>query len=253
MSDWLVIDDRIGSAEFKKSITRLLHGTTVKVRRLPCADFQFSGNGPVGTVSVGIERKTVSEMVGTASRKRFTSGQLPKMLKAYGPDSWLIIEGHCEADRWDGMLTAGKWEAGYDGRMMYEHWIMRRVTMLRKSRLMVVCTRNKTETARAVVALYRWYQKPWKAHKSAYAVDEQTVDTVIFSERTWRRQVLAQFPGVGWERSKLAARYFDCVQDAVMATPQMWQKALGFKKCGKVCHSLVARLRGKDDRGEGKG
>lgn len=252
MTDRLLIDDRIGSKEFQKGIARLLPGATVIAKRLACADFQFSGNGPAGPVSVGIERKTVSELVGTASRKRFTSGQLPKMLKQYGPDTWLIIEGHCEADRWDGLLTAGKYEVGYDGRMLYEHWIMRRATLLRKSRVMVVCTRNKTETARAVVALYRWYQKPWKAHKSAYAVEEQGVDTVIFSERTWRRQVLAQFPGVGWERSKKAARYFPNVQAAVNATPQAWAEALGFKKCGKVCVQLAARLRGKDDRREGK-
>lgn len=251
----VLVDDRIGSAEFKKGLTRLLPDAMVTVKRLPCADFQFTGNGPAGPVTVGVERKTVSEMVGTASRKRFTSGQLPKMLKAYGPDTWLLIEGHCEADRWDGLLTAGKYETGFGpgSRMLYDHWIMRRATLLRKSRVMVVCTRNKTETARAVVALYRWYQKPWKAHKSAYAVEEQTVDSVIFTERTWRRQVLAQFPGVGWERSKKAARHFGSVHEAVMAGPLQWQEALGFKKCGKVCHQLVARLRGKDDKGDGKG
>lgn len=248
----LLVDNRTGSKEFHRALSKFLPDVRVKVRRLPCADFQFRGNGPNGPVVVGIERKTVAEMVGTASRKRFTSGQLPKMLKAYGPDTWLLIEGHAEADRWDGLLTAGKYEAAYDGRMMYDHWIMRRATLLRKSRVMVVCTRNKTETARAVVALYQWYQKRWKDHKSAYAVEEQQVDAVIFSERTWRRQVLAQFPGVGWERSRKAARYFLSVYDAVNATPQAWAAALGFKTCGKVCVDLAARLRGKDDRGEGK-
>lgn len=253
----LTIDDRKGSAEFSRILSRM--GLPIRVRRLDCADFAFRGHGPNGPVRIGIERKTVSEMVGTTSRKRFVSGQLPKMLVQYPAHAWLIVEGYCTVDRHDGLLTAGKWEAGFGpDRCMFDHYVKRTVTLIQKARLLVLPTHNRNETAWTVFALYGWYQKDWASHKSAFAVEEQHPDTAIFDERTLRRQTFAQWPGIGWTRSRYVARYFPSIQAAVMASMTEWAAVPYTDRFGKEhrfgpgrARTVVRMLQGRE-QGQGR-
>lgn len=247
----LLVDDRIGSREFEKPLRKM--GIPARIQRLKYADFALTIHGPSGPLRVGVERKTVSEMLGATQDNRFVGKQLPGLCATYDVVI-LVVEGFANVAR-DGLLMQGKWEAGYGpgrGRHMYEPYTKFKLTLALKARLIVWPTLNKTETCHFLHALYKWGEKPWAAHKSAYRVESQAADRLILDERTIKRQTFAQWPGVGWKRSARVAKYFLSIQDAASANVASWNAALGIMKGTKTAKRLVRVLRGLEPR-EAKG
>lgn len=246
----LLVDDRIGSREFHKPLRRM--GVPARIQRLTYADFSLYIHGPNGPLHVGVERKTVTEMLGATHDNRFVGKQLPGLLKTYDLVV-LVVEGFANVDRASGLLMAGKWEAGFGpGRHMYEPYAKFQLTLALKAKLIVWPTKGRIETTHFLHALYRWGLKDWAAHKSAYKVESQAADRLILDERTIKRQTFAQWPGVGWKRSAKVAKYFPSIAVAAHANALEWNRALGIVKGTKTARRLVRVLRGKESR-EAKG
>lgn len=240
----LLVDDRIGSREFLVPLRRLGVPVGKKCVRLSCADFAFSVNGPAGPLTVGVERKTIAEILAAFHDRRFAKKQLPRMIAKYNIVV-LVVEGVADAAR-DGLLMTGQWTSGFGyGNHLYENYAKFQLTLAVKTRVIVWRTKNKTETTHFLHAFYRWGTKRWKDHKSAYVVDSLTPDTLMLDGRTVKRQVLAQLPGVGWVKSARAAKYFPSIQAAVNANRQQWNAALGIVKGTKTANRLIGVLRGK--------
>lgn len=250
------IAHEIGSREFERPLRRL--GVPARVRSMTCGDFAFYGNGPAGVVRVGVERKTVTEMTGVESRYRYTSRQMWKMLKRYDY-SFLIVEGMTKPDA-DGILRAGKsvkdgqltawFDAGWGrSRTTFEHYKKRELTLRLVCGVHVLLTADQTETAMLLHALYGWFQKPWKDHKSAFNVDTMIPipPATILDERTMRRETFAKWPHISWERSARVSRYFRCIADACVATEEEWMRALGVKEGRTMARTLVRFLHGLED------
>ena len=253
------IAHEVGSREFERPLIRL--GLPVRVRYLSCADFAFYGNGPSGTVRVGVERKTLSEMLGEASRKRLNGRQLPKMSRRF-QYRFLIVEGRIRVETSRGELLKGKditsgkgqlmtlwFPSGFSGYSeLYENFLKRELTLRLRGAMQVIPTGSREETAMALHALYRWFQKDWSAHRSALALDTITeAEGEIVDERSWRRDILAKFPGVGWKRSKRVANYFPSVGAACAGTVDDWQQALGFKAGRTVATKIVQYVHGQHE------
>ena len=240
------IDDRIGSAftkergavvDFVKPLRRL--GLPVKVKSLRFADFAFTGNGPSGLCRVGIERKTVNEVLGSVGDDaRLVSWQLPGMLKAYD-FRFLVVEGIIKIDHARGTLQTGYGkDYGYTkDRHNYTAYKRFLLTLMLKGGFFVEPTSGFIETSRYLQALHGWFtRKAWDAHSAAYRVYENRPDSAILDERTFKRQMFAQLPGVLWKRSKLASEKFPSFAHAVVTNPdpddfpfERWRKALGVK------------------------
>lgn len=249
----MLIDDRVGSRELHKPLRTM--GVPAEIRRLKYADASFHGHGPHGGVLVGVERKTVSEIVGESfgNSRRFARRQLPGLLARYDY-VWLIVEGYTKIDPSSGMLMAGQWEAGFGGsRMLYENYKKQLLSITVRANLHIEHTSGIRETVHFLHALYGWWQKPYASHKSILHVDRQETETVILDERTWTRQCFAQFPGVGWERSKQVAKYFGSVEAGVLASNAEWMKALGIEKGQKRVATIKAFLKGQKVRQDAKG
>ena len=60
----ILIDSRIGSAELAPLIS-----TPNILCQLEFADFTFSGNGPAGQVAVGVERKTIMDLLQSMAKR----------------------------------------------------------------------------------------------------------------------------------------------------------------------------------------
>lgn len=251
----IFVAHEIGSAEFADPLRRM--GLPVTVKKLPSADFAFWGNGPEGECRIGIERKTVSEMVGAVSNKRLRGTQLPRMTARYR-FRFLIVEGLTRVDAWDGLLETAKpvkdgkmslWlPAGFGRGMAFEGYAKRLLTFQLKAAIHIIPTADRTNTARMVHALYRWFQVEWSKHKSHLAVEETQPDEAILDERTVRRQVLAQIPGIGWTRSAQISKQFegqslaDTLRWVSVAHVEDWQRALGFKDGTETARRIHAAL-----------
>lgn len=252
------VDDRIGSREFKRLLVRL--GVPAKIKRLEYADFSFLGNGPTGKVRIGVERKTLSELVTAVEDNRFIGHQLPGLLKIY---DWvyIICEGTYRPDRMSGLLMIGKWEAGHGrDRHLYENFEKFVLSLERKARVTVRPTTGKIHTAYFIAALYRWASKSWDSHKSVYKVDETKPDTAITDDRTVKRKVLAQIPAIGWKRSGAAERAFASIHAAITATEAEWCQVKWTSSKGRpmrigpgTAKQIVRLLHAEQDETKAKG
>lgn len=247
-----IVDDRIGSREFHHPLKRMGVPVGATPRRLPFADFAWTGNGPHGRVRIGVERKTVTEILTAITDTRFTGHQLPGLIAAYDV-VYLLVEGPAKIDPRSGVLLLYGREAGFTRvRHLYSTYKKFLTTLAIKGRLIVEPTHGHVETCHLIHTLYAWWQQPWKSHKSAYHVEATEPDTAILDERTVKRQVLAQLPYVGWERSKRVALYFPTLRAAFTADESQWMAALGVKEGRTMARALVAVCKAQHDKTEAK-
>lgn len=261
----LTLDPRRGSGEFERLLKRL--GVPVRLKQIPYGDFTFRGSGPKGEVRVAVERKTINELLEAVTDNRFVGHQLPGLLSSIDGRRrfdyvYVIVEGQYFPDNHSGVMMKGhNVEHGFGAnRHMFESFEKFLVTLELHGQIRLRRTNGKTATAYFIAALYRWFQKSWHSHKSAYKVEEDRPQTAIFDGRSAERKVYAQFPGIGWTRSYHAQNYFSCVEQAARASAQEWRHVTWKTRSGKKMSigpktsvALVAWLRGKDKDRKGKG
>lgn len=235
----LDVDYREGSGKFTRPLVRM--GLPARTRTLEYADFAWTGNGPWGHARVGVERKTVSEIVGAlGGDKRFARRQLPGLLTSYDY-VWLIVEGPANPDAHSGLLMWGNREAGYTRqRYMYSAYKRYLQTIAVKGRVFVEPSYSFTETLWLLESLYGWWQASWNSHRSTYEVDETEPDSAITAERTLVRKMANQLPGVSWTRSLGVSRTFGSPEEMCGATVAQWMKALGVEK-GRALATAINR------------
>lgn len=249
-----------GSAEFEPPLRRL--GLPCRIRNLESADFAFWGHGADGMCRVGVERKTVSEMVTPSARGRLTGHQLPRMTLHYRY-RFLMVEGLTRVEpRWgslecahavkDGRMCVWQ-EAGWSRGEAFEAYFKHQLTLQLRAAIHIIPTADRTGTAHALHALYRWFQVPWQRHTSHLKVDEALPDAALIEERTVRRQLFAQIPYIGWTRSLQISRQFegytiaDTLQWMAKASEQEWCEALGIKQGRKTARQIRSVLHGRDE------
>lgn len=260
----LLVDDRVGSRELLRPLKRA--GTPAQLQRLRFADFSFWGHGPRGRVRVGVERKTISEILTAITDSRFTGHQLPGLLKAYDY-TYLVVEGNYYPDPASGILMVNGRAAGHTRQgHLFENAEKFLMTLELKAGLRVRRTNTPVHTALWIAALYRWWQKRWSEHKSAYVVDETKPDRAILDARTMKRKVANQLTGLAWVRSVKADSYFPSIaamavgdpryqatKDELATAQRHWQTALGFKKGTATATSIVDVCHRRDDvKGKGR-
>jgi ERCC4-type nuclease len=242
----ITVDDRAGSQtsgsfNFVHHLKRF--GAPVRVHRLHFADFAFTGKGPHGLVRVGIERKTVDELLGAWADDRFVGTQLPGLLNSYDVPV-LVVEGKSWMDPRSGVVMLGKWDAGRGrSRHLWTNYIKFQLSLLFKGRIVIWPTRSKMETVAFLHSVHDWYQKRWTDHKAVYRIDDgESADPAMLDERTLRRRVAAQLPGVGWVRSKKVEQAFPSVISMMTATETDWKDALGIRDGRKIARGIVSAI-----------
>lgn len=263
----MYVDPRRGSGELLRPLKAA--GVPVREKMLRFADFKFaSGPGYApgthdldddGYVVVGIERKKTDELLGAVHDSRFRRKQVQGLLTSYPGHAWLLHEGVYEPDK-QGILLRGRvftsknrtrmavlHEAGFTReRHLYENFAKFQHTMHVKARLLSGRTISPEDTVAWLASLYRWYQKKYKDHKSAYVVDETKPDAVLLTKDSYQRRVLAQLPGVGWGRSKFVEQYMKVegltLSEMLAASSRTWREALQFKEGQTIARTICALL-----------
>lgn len=229
-TDRIYIDDRKGSAELKPCLDAI---GTVKTRlcHLQYGDFKFhttNGPEPGEEIEVGIERKTVSEMVGMISAgkaQRFAGSQLPGMLRRYR-FCFLVVEGDFrENDRTQQLEiwneVRGRW---YPGRVHYRALRSTLLTLRLQAGVQVIHTLAMRDTAFTLESMFHWFQKPWDQHSSHQKFPLVPGDRVSLVEKaSFERRVAKELPHVGWKRARQIEDRFGSVEGMVNASVHDWE------------------------------
>jgi ERCC4-type nuclease len=252
------IDDRTGSAELLPLFHshRSYPSPPSSLRRLPSADFCFSGNGPSGPTMIGIERKRIRhrrredllqfrDLIASVTTGRLMGEQVPKLLDHY-EFSYILIEGLIKTDTSTGHLLAwgygnrqtNGWEVVKQGKepfMAARLWnALESVTWNTAIRVLHVA--DERQTVEEVLRLYRYFNdKEWGQHHAHVAIHRPEGAVGIGKASTVRR-VAHTLRGVGWEKSAVVDGRFKSVEDMVNAEPEDWGKLEGF---GKVLSKRV--------------
>jgi len=236
----IYVDGRVGS----KELLPLLPKSTSCLTRLEYADVAFLGVwGDGSPASIGVERKTLGDLLSSMQDGRLAGHQLTGLTSAYDI-VYIVVEG--------------VWKVGRDGRLMVPRgktWrgmtLGNRSYMLRElnnflNTLDILAgvhtriTNGKMHTAMLITHLYKWWQKP--DHKSHLAIHKHRFpgEGVLLTKPSLLRRVSSEIKGIGWGRSKAVTGHFDSVRQMVNAEVKEWESIKGIGK--KLAKQAVEEL-----------
>ena len=240
----IYVDLATGSVELIPLIRKA--GVPAERTSLPFGDFCFDGKGPEGDIVIGVERKTLHDMMACIQDARFAGHQLPGM-KALYTIRILMVEGHWRPHDENGMLMEGfnggtSWGVfrGRQGRQMYSS-LYRYLISVSLSGCLVMHSRDMHHTARNLCELYAYFQKPWNQHTSLKAIHTVAVPSMMGRPsltRLWARDL----PGIGEKLSDMAARVFGTPFKLANAEETDWLKVPGVGV--KTAQDIYRKIRG---------
>ena len=241
----IVIDNRTGS----KELLPYFPPGTATLGKLEYADFAFEGKGPEGVAwRIGIERKTIRDLLACIQSGRFSGHQLRGLLNGFN-EVYLIVEGFFKGDSQGVLVTyeAGEWRSlglGPNCYMMRDIWLWLNTEAIGAG-IHWNKTANPRETASFVSTLYRWWTfKEYEGHRSH--LQPNTGQVASLGNFSLVRRVASQLSGIGWEkRSRAIESAFDSIEEMVHATESDWQSIEGIGK--KLSQSIMAELKGESE------
>lgn len=239
----LLIDDRAGSKDLMKHEPVRTLG---ELTRLDSADVALTGNGPDGTVLVGVEVKSLMDLVSSANTGRLQATQIPAMLNTYDVN-WLLYFGiyRVGADSSVHMFRGGRWRPMRIGNRQVPYGYIE--GLLFDLTELGVHVRHVSDIREAAVwlgALSRWWSKPWSKHHGMRVLDKSRSVSLMpgMSPKTLQlTKVAAALPAVGFERAIAAAQHFGSVSQMINATADEWAQVPGIGKV--VAKSIVEAVK----------
>lgn len=249
----VLIDDRAGSKELIEYHPLDQYG---RLTRLRSADVCIAGNGPEGDIVVGIEMKSITDLLSSCAQGRLQDTQVPAMKEDYDV-LWLLHYGVYRPDN-DGfleILRGKRWSRYQIGARPVPYGYVIGllndlsyfgVNLWRVSHLSRLdCLR---ECAEWIGCQARWWNKRWKDHKGMNVFDKsggvKAKGAVLrqLDPETYRKALFADaIDGIGYDRAVAAARYFPSVWEMVNASSKEWQQISGIGKT--IADSAVRQIR----------
>jgi ERCC4-type nuclease len=229
----LLLDDRTGSGDLLPALQSLV-GKEVSLERLEFGDAAFVGNKGEEVVSVGIEIKTLSDMIQCILNGRFAGHQLPGLTQDFDY-VMLIVEGEFRPDESTGVLQylrKGKfWSYVNQGprRFMYRELDKFFMTLEFKVGVIYRNTQDRRETAQVVADAYKWWQQGWDEHKSHTGFNRSR-DAVTLAHPDLIACVAKELPGIGDKKARDAAAHFESVRAMINADVDEWCRLDGVGK-----------------------
>lgn len=244
----ILVDDRTGSKEFLNPLRHL--GAQASIDRLDAADFCFQGNGPDGPVVIGVERKTVSDLIDSMRGNRL-SGHQVRLLSSCYDLQFLIVEGQFRPNAESHMLETrskdwGQWYTGY-GKPIHYGEIASYLIGLDANGIFVTRTASEFETSAWIVWLYKYYQKEWSEHKSLRSIyappPSRPAGKMTWEEPTLVTKMVAQITGMD-QKAWAVGKKFRTPREMILADESEWLMA-GPPKNGRKQTIIGKVLAGK--------
>lgn len=242
----LYLDSAVGSCGLS---THPALSDIAKVINLDYADAFFVGNGPSGSLLLGIEIKELGDLVNSTASHRLQSRQIPGMVETYDI-SFLLHYTYYRRNTRAPEEQAGQIEI-LNGTPYSPRWspppfaCEHSKTRMLDSALILFSAAgvhikgvyDLDSAAEWLRLLYNWWTKPWESHKG-FAAFDGTPDRLLkrassadpwglipkLDKRTSQlASLIARIPLVGAERAIEAARYFGGSPAKLFAsTPEDW-------------------------------
>lgn len=237
----ILIDSRVGSRELQPFIQRI--GVRCQLAQLEFGDAAFEGKGPNGSITVGVERKALGDMLNCIDDSRYAAHQRPGMLAMY-QKSILIIEGVWKPDPSTGYLMECVAQLTWRpyrpyGRMVMYNKLFRYLLTVQFSGVVVIWSRDLEQTAFNICELYYYFQKKWDDHTSLLQMQDLNIPTMTGKPSLVQRWA-AQLEGIGVKLSAEAAKKFKTPYDLALSDEKDWISipGVGAKQAMKIIKEL---------------
>lgn len=238
----ILIDDRQGSGEFDSLIS-----APHVLCRLEYADFAWPGSGPDGPVDVGVERKSLLDLLQSISSGRLSGHQIIGLTQSYD-HVYLLVEGVWRPDRRSGTLMRiggkGQWIPAAQGSRRF----MARDLFNFFNSLSIICgitviqTGNKWETAKWLDASHSWWSKPWEKHRSHLQFRRPEAHAQLVKPSLATRMA-CQFDGIGWDKARSLGNRFPLPEDLIFASEADLMEVPGIGK--GLAESIIKQRNGE--------
>lgn len=209
---------------------------------LEYGDAVFEGNGPDGTMAIGIERKSLHDMLSCIEDSRYVSHQRIGMKKLYAVNV-LIIEGYWRPKE-NGMLMESRdgctwWPCKPHGRQVMYGTLRRYLISIRHSGVSVNFTQNLWHTAYDICEEYHYHQKAWDKHTSLMEIHKLAIPQMS-GKASLTRQWAAACEGVGVKMSQEAEQLFRRPIKLATADEAAWLRipGMGVKKAQQIVKEI---------------
>lgn len=249
------VSSATGSKELRGPILSL--GVSCESIPMEFGDAAFEGSGPSGTTLIGIERKTLHDILDCIDTARYNQQRIG-MARMYPHISILVIEGLWKP-REDGVLMEGfrDYEAekvlraagkGREviawtdlkqggGKVMY-HKLYRYLNSVSHGGVIVKFTRDLNHTAFNICEDFHYYQKPWNQHKALLDIHVPQLPSLKLRPSLTRLWAF-HCPGVGVVGSQLAEKYFPTGRRLANADEVEWVRAgVGAKTAQEIVKEI---------------
>lgn len=248
----ILLDPRSGSKELLPKFKALRIPAELSTTEMPYGDFTFEGRGPGGkSIMIGVERKTVRDMLNCITTGRFSGHQLKGMLEMYFR-AYVILEGIHQPGG-DGVLEENGFPKGWRPvqtgsiRYMYSRLDNFINSIEESTPIRFKFASNKTMTVMQIANLYRfWNDKEYDEHKAADGI-HNVPRVEIFEKWSFPRIFAHELPGIK-DAAKMVARHFVTVHNMVNAKIQDWAevqvpngkstKRIGIKTAEKIVNRI---------------
>lgn len=193
--------------------------------QMPFGDFCFEGNGPDGRILIGVERKTIKDMMNSIRTERFSGHQLKGMFDMY--QRWYVIVEGIHRCGGDGLLEeprGGNWVPVKTGNIRYMYSQLDNfVNSIEEfTPIRFKFTHDAQLTAIQVVNLFKfWNDKDYDRHKAMDGA-HHTPRVEIGKKWAFPRIFAHELPGIGDDSSRLVAKHFGGVDEMLAATVDEW-------------------------------
>lgn len=213
----IIVDSRSGSEPTKDftAVDKLVSyirniGVPCDIGTLEYADIAFEGNAANGRVMIGIERKTIHDMLHSIDDSRYSATQKVGMRQMYSV-SYLMLEGTWRPHYPMGTLVQGDgtgwWPCKYRSQPVLYAKLYRYLLSVALSGVIITQSNNLWHTAYNCCEVYHYFQKPFDQHTSMLATQKLVIPDLTGHPSLVRRWA-ADVDGIGVKRSIEAAELF---------------------------------------------
>jgi hypothetical protein len=212
----------------------------------------FVGNGPEGLIAIGVEVKSILDLISSLDTGRLQADQIPGIVVAYNVQ-WLVYYGEYRPNPSTGTLQTRKVK---DGKEKWQDYQLGNRPVPYGYVEAFLCSPSFTNTgmqskrvmsleeaAAWVGVLYRTWQKPYDKHKSMKVLSTAQDLPMMMPGLSDKELVIAKWacalPGIGHGKAMAAVKHFKSPRELANADGREWMKIQGI---GKTIGNAVERI-----------